>query len=266
MNYFSNFKHTRDGIMFLYLCMLDNGDGVRTSVRALSEELSISQPCVRGSLKRLISTSFVSKVRLNCGQGKGLLIKPMNTAVSGLFEMLEIKVRTMFNLIQTEKESQKEKNPPCIPLLKEKEKEKEKATANVRARAKADLQQALELRKSKFWNELLGFADRYEPSLLHEFFDYWSEPTRSMHKMRMELSPTWNTARRLATWYQKSLQYGKSQTPISRRPASKHEATTQERRERDFIEIGQHLAASATPGPGADTDAADSLALLPWED
>ena len=89
MNYFSNFKHTRDGIMFLYLCMLDNGDGVRTSVRALSEELSISQPCVRGSLKRLISTSFVSKVRLNCGQGKGLLIKPMNTAVSGLFENLD---------------------------------------------------------------------------------------------------------------------------------------------------------------------------------
>ena len=36
--------------------------------------------------------------------------------------------------------------------------------------------------------------------MIREFYDYWSEPTRSGNKMRFEQQPTWELSRRLATW------------------------------------------------------------------
>ena len=43
--------------------------------------------------------------------------------------------------------------------------------------------------------------------MIREFFDYWSEINRSCTKMRFEQQPTWEVAKRLATWASKDNQY-----------------------------------------------------------
>lgn len=52
--------------------------------------------------------------------------------------------------------------------------------------------------KIKFFNEVMAFKN-YSKSLLNEFYDYWSEPTKK-GQMRKDLQKTWSTARRLKTW------------------------------------------------------------------
>lgn len=42
--------------------------------------------------------------------------------------------------------------------------------------------------------------EKYSMDLLTEFISYWTEPTANGKKFRKELQPTWDTARRLATW------------------------------------------------------------------
>lgn len=43
-------------------------------------------------------------------------------------------------------------------------------------------------------------AQKYGKPMLLAFYQYWSEPTRSGSRMRMELQPTWKLGGRLATW------------------------------------------------------------------
>jgi hypothetical protein len=43
-------------------------------------------------------------------------------------------------------------------------------------------------------------AVKFGKPMLHAFYTYWAEPTRSGSKMRMELQPTWKLGGRLATW------------------------------------------------------------------
>lgn len=57
-----------------------------------------------------------------------------------------------------------------------------------------------EERKKKFYDSLKPYLEKYGKEMLRDFFDYWSETTRSGTKMRCELQPTWQTASRLATW------------------------------------------------------------------
>jgi len=61
-------------------------------------------------------------------------------------------------------------------------------------------EQKLMARKDVFLAELSLYIGMYGEQTVAAFADYWTEPNRTYTKMRFEMQPTWDTARRLATW------------------------------------------------------------------
>lgn len=59
-------------------------------------------------------------------------------------------------------------------------------------------------KQNKFKDEVREFKGKYEDKLLKDFYLYWSEPTEKKDKMRKELEKTWDTSRRLNTWFNRS--------------------------------------------------------------
>ena len=58
-------------------------------------------------------------------------------------------------------------------------------------------------RRDLFYSSLTPFLEKYDKQMLREFFDYWSELTKSQTQMRFEKQPTWEVSKRLATWASK---------------------------------------------------------------
>lgn len=58
--------------------------------------------------------------------------------------------------------------------------------------------------QSFFLKEVQKFEDRYPKEMLVAFYNYWSEPNKANTKMRKDLEKTWDTTRRLITWYNRS--------------------------------------------------------------
>lgn len=71
-------------------------------------------------------------------------------------------------------------------------------------------------RKEEFYDSLIPYVERYGKEMLRNFFDYWSEMNKSQTKMRFEKQPTWEVAKRLATWAKKEKFDGKSSSVISK--------------------------------------------------
>lgn len=55
-------------------------------------------------------------------------------------------------------------------------------------------------RRDSFYNSLIPYTERYSKTMIREFYDYWSELTKSETKMRFETEKTWEVGKRLATW------------------------------------------------------------------
>lgn len=55
-------------------------------------------------------------------------------------------------------------------------------------------------RREAFYNSLVPYVGKYGAEMIRAFFDYWSEMNKSETKMRFEQQPTWELAKRLATW------------------------------------------------------------------
>lgn len=88
------------------------------------------------------------------------------------------------------------KNPQSRVDRKEKERERE-------ARAK------------NFYDEVAKFAETYPKQMLRQFYDYWTEPNKSLTKMKFELEKTWDLGRRLNTWASRDREFSrKSETTI----------------------------------------------------
>jgi hypothetical protein len=62
----------------------------------------------------------------------------------------------------------------------------------------------LEKRQIEFKQEVRKFSDTYDREILSAFYNYWSEPTKRKDRMRYELEKTWDTKRRLLTWFNRS--------------------------------------------------------------
>jgi len=60
--------------------------------------------------------------------------------------------------------------------------------------------QILDKRKKKFMDDCAKFVDIYGREMVRAFFDYWTEPNKSLTKMRFELEQTWDLKRRFTTW------------------------------------------------------------------
>lgn len=55
-------------------------------------------------------------------------------------------------------------------------------------------------RKKNFYDSLVPYLAKYDKSMIKEFYDYWSEFNPSQTKMLWEFKPTFEIAKRLATW------------------------------------------------------------------
>ena len=89
--------------------------------------------------------------------------------------------------------------------IKGEEKERNKKGTNVpkeNAAAAATLS-----RKENFGRSLIPYVEKYGKDMIREFFDYWTEFNKSKSKMRFEQQPTWETAKRLATWAKRERDY-----------------------------------------------------------
>ncbi len=69
-------------------------------------------------------------------------------------------------------------------------------------------------RIKEFKQSLLPFIPKYNESMIQDFFNYWSEPTRSNTKMRCETQPTWSLAGRLTTWAKRQEQFNPKQKSV----------------------------------------------------
>ena len=99
------------------------------------------------------------------------------------------------DVTKKEKEQNKEENPPAPPK-EEKKQEKDKNPHTTACAREKNLEQ----RRQQFLTSLLPYHERYGKEMVTHFGDYWTEPNRSMTKMRFELQRTWSTPLRLATW------------------------------------------------------------------
>ena len=59
------------------------------------------------------------------------------------------------------------------------------------------------------------FSYDYPKEMLQEFYDYWSEPSKT-GKLRKDMLKTWCTSRRLKTWAKRSKQYNKGTSKIDK--------------------------------------------------
>ncbi len=117
---------------------------------------------------------------------------------------------------------EKEKNSPTPPI-KEKEtpkKEVEKTLPPVK-RVDAD---ALNSKREAFRQECLQYIGKYESARVADFYNYWSEETRTTGKMRFEIQRFWNIERRLARWMNKSYSSADTAAAIRLRKAKKKQA------------------------------------------
>lgn len=59
-----------------------------------------------------------------------------------------------------------------------------------------------------FYADIAKYKDKYPAEILRRFFDYWSERTPDGKKMKFEMEKTWETGKRLGTWYANNLKRG----------------------------------------------------------
>ena len=98
-----------------------------------------------------------------------------------------------------EKKQKKEEFPPAPPKEEKKQKKEKNTHTTAHAHEKKPAEK-LEERRRQFLATLTPYHERYGQEMVTQFGDYWTEPNRSMTRMRFELQRTWNTPLRLATW------------------------------------------------------------------
>ena len=120
--------------------------------------------------------------------------------------------------------------PPTPPMEKEKEKEKaEKSTHTVKGACDVDFSVRLE----RFRQSCLQFVGKYDVQRVTDFFNYWSETTRTTGTMRFEKQRYWNLEKRLSRWINSRYGCDDTAAAIRLRKARKRLADEAAAEERD---------------------------------
>lgn len=64
-------------------------------------------------------------------------------------------------------------------------------------------------RKDEFGHRLIPFVEKYGKEMIRAFFNHWSEMNKSRSKMRWENETTWELEKRLTTWEDNDMKWGK---------------------------------------------------------
>ena len=123
------------------------------------------------------------------------------------------------------KKTENEKLPPTPPL-KGKEKQKEKAE-KIPAPVGRTCEGVDENKREAFRQQCLAFVGKYDTARLTDFFNYWSEETRTTGRMRYEGQRYWNLEKRLSRWMQNSYAAADIAAAIRLRKAKKRLAEEQ---------------------------------------
>lgn len=69
----------------------------------------------------------------------------------------------------------------------------------------------LEEKEAEFSDMVFSEAlDQYDPDMLDEFISYWTEPNKSMTKVRWESEKFFHVGRRLKTWLRNQNKWSKA--------------------------------------------------------
>lgn len=83
------------------------------------------------------------------------------------------------------------------------------------SKVKKNIEKEREARARNFYGEVAKFAEMYPKQMLRQFYDYWTEPNKSLTKMKFELEKTWDLGRRLNTWASRDREFSrKGETTI----------------------------------------------------
>lgn len=66
--------------------------------------------------------------------------------------------------------------------------------------AQKDNSEIIKKKQKQFADALVPFIPEFSKETIRAFYDYWSEPNRSLTKMKWELERTWDIKRRLTKW------------------------------------------------------------------
>lgn len=78
------------------------------------------------------------------------------------------------------------------------------------------------LRRKAFHASIQTFDGQFSAEILGAFFNYWTEPNKSQTKMRFEMEPTWDMARRLGTWEKNEVNWTKGKSASGSASAERH--------------------------------------------
>jgi hypothetical protein len=119
--------------------------------------------------------------------------------VEAMRKKLQYFFSAKIKLKETKRNKKENEKLPPTPPLKGKEKQKEK-TEKTNFFAGRECESVDEEKKEAFRQQCLAFVGKYDTARLTDFFNYWSEETRTTGRMRFEGQRYWNTEKRLARW------------------------------------------------------------------
>jgi len=73
------------------------------------------------------------------------------------------------------------------------------------------LKKALAVRAKVFYGTVAQYKDKYPKQTLREFYNYWTEPNKTLTKMRFEIEETWELGRRLSRWARNNKEFSSQQ-------------------------------------------------------
>ena len=79
--------------------------------------------------------------------------------------------------------------------------------------------QKIKAKQDAFYNSLIPFVPEFGKDMVRRFYDYWSEPNKSMTKLLWELKPTWEAHRRLKTWQSNEENFAPRRTTVPSTPS-----------------------------------------------
>jgi hypothetical protein len=89
---------------------------------------------------------------------------------------------------------------------------KQKKTEEEIAIDKAKVEQIINEKKLKFYNDCKPFLAKYPKEMLRKFYNYWTEMNKAGSRLRFELQQTFEIGKRLATWANKDKEFIKAST------------------------------------------------------
>lgn len=155
----------------------------------------------------------------------------------------DLRAKVTQPMTQQTTQTEEKRHTGDTNLIKEK-KDIKKESTNV---DKKDAALAATLsRKENFRQSLVPLVEKYGKDMISAFFDYWSEMNKSCTKMRFEQQPTWETAKRLATWAKRDKTYENNRRNYTSKQAANDYAMQQYLLERERVAQGVH---DETPKP-----------------